>query len=263
MIFEQTKLRGLDELRNPALHLAAPEGGGKPARHLVDGVEEGCVLADQHQGEPAAGTQHAMKLGEGAGDIVAGEQLEQVAAKRRVEGLVAVGHLARIHCLAQGSRGRETAARLAPGAGRHVGRQIEADGGAGRIQFHQAAEHFAAAGGGFQHVHSVAYSGAAQRAPVSSRVEQHGGKRIDRREMIVDVAGPLGERHRQPAGGPLAYQFFKSGQTVLLKHFMKLPPGWFRVRAPRVARGCLAPAGSRSTSGSRCRTALSGVHARC
>ena len=47
-----------------------------------------------------------------------------------------------------------------------------------------------------------------QRAAVRARVEQHGGKRIDRRQLVVDAPGPLGQRDRQPAGGPLAYQFF-------------------------------------------------------
>src|SRR5262245_39862186 len=140
-IFQDFKAHRFDQLRNAAFYLAPPERRGERTQHLVDGIEDGGVLANQDHGQLAASADDPAKFSERTDDIVAREQLEEITAKDGVEGFVAKGHLPRVYRLAMRSRVRKLAARRALRACGHVRRQVHAQGGAFRVRTDQAAKH--------------------------------------------------------------------------------------------------------------------------
>src|SRR5437773_1323859 len=106
----------------------------------------------------SAVTQDAAEFAESAHDIVGGEQFQEITAEDRIEALAAKRHVARVDGLAVSLGGRKLAPRRALRARGHIRREIDADRGALRVSAHDAAEHFAAAGGDLEHVHAIAKS---------------------------------------------------------------------------------------------------------
>ena len=133
------------------------------------------------------------KLAQRAHDIVAREQFQKVATEHGVEGLIAKGHVARVHRLAVRLGVGEPAPRGALRACRHVRRKIHSDGGAAPIGAYQAPEHLTRTGSDFEHLHPVPDSGSLQRTAVRPRMEKHGGNGIDRRHAVVHASGSIGQ----------------------------------------------------------------------
>jgi len=124
------------------------------------------------------------------------------SSKTRIEGLVAES-IWRASTAGTEFGRRGNGAALAPGAGSHVGDKskpmVAPDGFTFTRRRNISPLPVAA---------SSTFMPSALRRPARGDGRASGTawwKGIDRREMIVDAAGPLGQRHRQRAGGPLGY----------------------------------------------------------
>ena len=127
-VVQDLEAHRVDQLRDALLHLPSPERGRDLSQHLVEAVEDGGVLADQHERQLALAAQDAAELVQRAHDVVGREQFQQVAAEDRVERIAAERHVPGIDRLAVRLGGGKSPARDALRARRHVGREVDPDG---------------------------------------------------------------------------------------------------------------------------------------
>ncbi len=113
-----------------------------------------------------------MDLAQGAEDVFRAHQFQKITADNGVEGTVAKRHITGIDGLAMSLGARQPAAREALRARGHVGRKVESARQPPGVDPHQTAEHFAGAGGDFEHPHAVADAGERQRHLMRFFVEQ-------------------------------------------------------------------------------------------